>query len=180
MPQPIEERLDTDQFIQLRIDGLSYKRIAEITGLPYQALCDYGHQVLPPDLIRIYGRSKGRAFHRRLEQLDDGTRTGAEIAAILGCTRWTVYNARKDRHAKQLSEQRDLTKCTRCECPGDPPDNPLLQTGRCFWCELQTRGVHPRTFCRTVKAQDRHLYIDLLNKLPPPDIETEVVQCQHP
>lgn len=182
MPQPIEERLDASQFIDFRLDGMSYKKIAEITGIPYKALCKYGHEVLPPNLQRLHGKSKPRAFHRRLAALDDGTRTGAEIAQILGCTRWTVYHARKDRAAKEATDDRDLTtKCSRCKCPGDPPDNPLLATGRCFWCELQTRGVDPRHFCRTVCQRDRHLYVNLLDQLPPPDTQgTEATQCAAP
>jgi hypothetical protein len=63
-----------------------------------------------------------------IRQLDDGTRTDTEIAAIVGCTRQNVNKARHKRGGR----------CSRCTWAWDW--NPVGSDGLCALCRLELSG----------------------------------------
>jgi len=172
---PIAELITDQELAQLRRDGATFAQIARSLGVCYSTLRRHAHQVLPNDLIHPKHkphRITSQLYHR-YQRLDDGTRSPNELATLLGCQTLTVFHLKKKR-----AKLAQAGRCIQCRLTGDDR-NPITPTGRCLWCELDLRQVNLAHFYRTV---DPNLIPQITAgmTLPPPDIETEASQCQHP
>jgi len=142
---PGSGRLELNQVIAWREEGLSYKKIGERVGLSAGTVGRYAHLYLSPELRSTKGKPRAHlgARQRVRELLDLGwaDRSGREIAAEVGCSKGLVYDVKREIYGREERERvREGQKCNRCEFY-EEPRNPVDESGLCLWCRLQAQGV---------------------------------------